>query len=187
MKVEKFWEVWENMSWTLNTLKFIVLLQFTVIIILGLAIVKKITQRKPVVIVPGAPKVMELQPDIIPEQTVKDLAIFITTLYASFSPASIQGHFEDILRFVDSESYGEVKSTLLAQIKKVKESGYSQHFDPDSVWVENDTVFVRGLLKAFIGNQKIKEEANVFKLKFKKGVPNSSNPYGIYLTAIRNK
>lgn len=184
MKVEKFWEVWENLNYAVHMLKLFAIAEFIIILFLLIALVEKITEKKPVVVVPGAPSVMTLEPDIIPPKTIKDLGVYLITLYTSFHPANIQEHIDEILKFVNAESYGAVKKELLAQMSKVKESGYAQVFDPNKVEIKGDTVIVSGLFRSFIGGEKILEEVRDYEVVFKKGLSNSSNPYGLYIKHI---
>lgn len=185
MDQKKFWEVWANMNWTLNTLRLLLAISILSNVFLSVALITKLKEKKPVVVVPGALTQMEIVPGQVPDQTKKDIATYLVNLYASFSPSNVASNMQDILRFVDAESYGEVKAVLLAQAQKVAQTGYSQYFQATSVNLSGDTVFVDGIEKVYLGDQKIKEDRSArYIVVFKQGYKNSSNPYGLYLAYI---
>lgn len=186
METRRFWEVWANMNWTLNTLRTLLTISIVSNIVLGVVLIKKISEKKPVIVVPAELRtVSEIQPDVIPDQVKKDIGVYLVNLYASFSPANIQLNIQDILRFVDAESYGKVKALLVAQAQKVAQSGYSQYFQVTNTLISGDTVNVSGVLKIYLGDQVIKEDRSAkYYVVFKQGEKNSANPYGIYLAYI---
>lgn len=180
-RIKEFVESWGNLEQAVRFWKQVALFEGVVIVLLGVALLRKVAEPPVVIAVPGLTQRIIYRAGEIPEEILRDFALVIAQNYMTFTPADIEHRIEEVLRFVDARAYGSIKPVLLSAVKDVKKTGYTQYFAPTSVEILGDTVKVHGVLSIKVGREKIKEESGYVVMVLVPGEVNQSNPYGLYL------
>lgn len=191
MNSKKFWDIWGNLTYSIKILQLTALFEGLLIAIL-LASYIKLVNKKEIIVVPGAVSKMVVNPGEIPDEVVKNLALQIVELYASFHPASIINQINEILKFVSPTQYAKLKAEMLQEANDVIRATYSQIFYPGEVKIENTRnggrkVSVYGHLRKLIGDKVVEEGNYEYIVNFSKTTPSQVNPYGLVISGLTYK
>jgi len=184
MAARKFLEAWANLDVSRRMWKGIALAEGALVLLLALALLKKVAQPPVVIAVPGLEQRIVYRSGEVPEALIRDVSLAVALDYMTFSPADVEKKIAQVLRFVDAGSYGTIKSELLATAQNIRQTGYAQMFSPTDVVLQGDTAVVRGVLTIKVGAQTIKEETGDVVVVFKTGAANERNPYGLYVRTL---
>lgn len=98
---------------------------------------------------------------------LEEMALFFTHLMLDVSEANILPQGEILLRYVSSKTYGEFKTKLLSDEKRLKSQQLSLQFTPQSVELtaplQADVV---GNLSSYVGAQKIANTQETYRVSF---------------------
>lgn len=188
MKIEKFWEVWDNLGYTVKILKQLLILTLVVLFFSVILNLRLATRKEKILIVPGATGRMELTPGEIPSQVVRDFAIYVVSLYASYHPEDFEKRMNTLIEHVSPSLYPSLKKEILENREKIYKTSYSQIFTVDSVSVKTEgnmyQVYVSGILEKLIGDSRIGKERRIYAVTFKKGVPTPTDPIPLVITSL---
>ena len=184
----KFLEIWTNLSTHIKTLRIVATGEFILLTVLSLTLLKKISEKPPVIVVPGAIQKMILQPGKLPDAVIRDFGLNILYNYSSFQPHSIQGQLEEILKYVPPSEYNRVRSAFTLQIQKIRESNYSQQFNPSEATLKKTKdgyiLTVRGVYRRIVGDKVVAQGGAKYEITLQNGIPTEQNPYGLWLVGI---
>jgi len=188
MKAQKFWQIWGNLEYTALKFQRLSVILAVALILETIVLLKLATQKKPIVVVPGAVSQMEIYPGEVPPEVVKSFGVYVLSLYASFTPQTYDEQVKRFLKFVHPEIYSELKSKIQQKAVEVKETQYSQAFYPIRVYVKKGgsayTLQIEGILKRFLGGKLIGEEKDVWEITLEKIVASKENPLGLVVSSI---
>ena len=188
MDAKKFLEIWSNLALHVKTLRIVVVGEFVIILLLSMTLLRKVTERPPIIVVPGALQKMVLKPGNLPESVIKDFALSILYLYSSFQPHSVQGQLEEILKYVPPAAYNQVRTEFATQIKKIIESNYAQQFNPTQATLyktdDGYVVSVEGRYRRIVGDRVVAKGGAKYEITLQNGIPTEQNPYGLWLVGI---
>ena len=103
---------------------------------------------------------------------VEEMALFFTHLLLDVTESNILTQGEVLLRYVTPNAYGDFKSKLLNDHKRLKKQQLSLQFTPQTIdFVEPLTVDVSGFLANYVGAKKISQFKETYRMAFsqKKG------------------
>lgn len=152
----------------------------------------RLVGKKEIIIVPGAVSKMVVKPGEVPDMVVKNLALQIVELYASFHPASVTSQINEILKFVSPTQYAKLKAEMLQEANDVIRTTYSQMFYPGEVRIRRSPtgsreVRIFGHLRKLIGDKVIEEGNYEYDITFSRTIPSQVNPYGLVISALTFK
>ena len=189
MDSEKYWAKIDALASSVRFHRTLLVVLTVLIIVLVWTVKRLATEPPTVIVVPGATSKMVIRPGAgLPDEIVKDLALYIVNTYATFTPSTYDKSVDQILKFVAPEAYSEIRTQLYKLGEQIKKSGYTQTFFP----VRVDVIRAGNSIQAVIyGNQQVilsgrvvSQEEGQYVIKFKEVVPNEENPYGLVITRL---
>ena len=103
---------------------------------------------------------------------LEEMALFFTHLLLDVTEANVLPQGEILLRYVTPEAYGDFKSKLLNDEKRLKKQQLSLQFTPQSIEFVNSLIIdVNGFLANYIGAKKVSQVPETYRVGFfqKKG------------------
>lgn len=86
---------------------------------------------------------------------IETMIKYAFTLYSSFSPKTVEGNYDEFLRFVHPSAYSQVKKYLEGQKKEILKLGVNQVFYISDLAIdpEKKVARLRGIIKRVISGQ----------------------------------
>jgi len=191
MRANKFWDVWENLDFSNRNLKKIIWVLLFLLTINYILVFKLATREEKVLVIPGAAGRMKIAPGELPEITVKNFALHLCNLFASFHPGNFEERMDELMEYVDPRFYPELKKEQLRSIKIVKRSSFSQSFITDSINTKKSgnsyVVNLYGTVVKIIGDKPISTERRVYEMRLTKTYATDERPLGLILTYLRKR
>ncbi len=164
MRIKTFLERWEN-SLRENTF----LKGLSLLLALGLIVNGQFFKSDRVIIVPPyISKPFAVTDKKVSPEYMEQMAIFLSTFAASFTPASFSYNIATFLKYVDQSVYTDVKTLLMAQKARVEKEGVIQSFFPQKaiVYEHDNTADVIGQSIRYCKDLKIFEGQEGYRITF---------------------
>jgi len=98
---------------------------------------------------------------------LEEMSLLFTHLMLDVTEESVIPQGEVILRYVNPEHYGEFKSKLLSDEKRLKKQQLSLHFSPKNVVLPEPLVAeIQGILTSYVASQKVSQVQETYRLGF---------------------
>ena len=98
---------------------------------------------------------------------LEEMAYFFTHLMLDVSESSVLSQGEILLRYVLPESYGNFKTKLLSDEKRLKKQQLSLCFSPKTIeFREPLAADITGILSTYVGSQKISSNQETYRIGF---------------------
>jgi len=153
MRLSKFLERWENCLRENTFLKIAILL-------LSLALIANGQLKRPVRVIVVPPEVKKpfwVEKNRVSPEYLEQLAIFLVTFNANYSPSSIDYNIKTLRHYISPKAYARIEQELLVQKVKIKQNRIAQSFFPREAvtYHGRQTVDVLGTVYRFVQNKEI--------------------------------
>ena len=153
MRLSKFLERWENCLRENTFLKIAILL-------LSLALIANGQLKRPVRVIVVPPEVKKpfwVEKNRVSPEYLEQLAIFLVTFNANYSPSSIDYNIKALRHYISPRAYARIEQELLVQKVKIKQNHIAQSFFPKKAitYHGRQTVDVLGTVYRFVRNKEI--------------------------------
>lgn len=129
-------------------------------------------QEKVIIVPPELKQSYWVQGNKFSDSYLEEMALFFSHLLLDVTESNILPQGDILLRYVQPECYGEFKTKLLQDVKRLKSQQLSLQFTPATVQVIGPlTLEVKGLLSNYVGSKKISQIQETYQIVFshKKG------------------
>jgi len=189
MKAERFWEVWKNLDFSNQNLRRIIWVLLVLLCLNYVLIFRLATREEKVLVIPGAAGKMKIAPGELPDITVKNFALYLCNLFASFHPGNYDDRMNELMDYVDPRFYAELRKEQLKSSKTVRRTSFSQSFVTDSIQSRKSgnsyVVKLYGTVVKIIGDKPISTEGRVYEMRLTKIYATEERPLGLTLTYLR--
>lgn len=191
MRSDKYWAKIDALASSARFYRAIVVVLVVIVLILVIT-VKGLSKRPPkIIVVPGATTKLVIEPGVnLPDEVLKDFAVYLVSLYASFTPATFNHNMTEFLRYVDPKKFSDLQAEFLKLARGVSKTNYTQVFIPSSVDIMKTDdgiirVTVEGTQQVIIAGKITTSKNVVFYLDLKEVIPDEKiNPYGLAVTGL---
>ncbi len=183
------WSQAEHINVKLGAMLIVMSLGFFAVTV---ALIYVVTKPRPIYYVPGvtAPGIAYAQ------NTVKTTASMFATSWVldwtNFTPASIEGVYQRAQRFMSPSLLNKTRLRLKKDVEKVKAEKMSSLFSlSDDPQVRDDVkgfnVLIHGDKVVYVGNDVVKQQKTIFKVRLRSAPPTDFNPYGLMIEDINQE
>jgi len=154
MRLSKFLEKWENCLRENTFLKIAIFL-------LALALIVNGQLKRPVRVIVVPPEVKKsfwVEKNKVSPEYLEQLAIFLVTFNANYSPSSIDYNIKTLRQYITPKAYAKIEQDLLVQKVKIQQNHIAQSFFPKKTVTypgKTQTVDVLGTVYRFVRNKEI--------------------------------
>jgi len=190
MRDSKYWAKIDGLTSSAKFYRTIVIVLIAIVLILVIN-VRELSKRPPkIIVVPGATTKLVIEPGVnLPDEVLKDFAVYLVSLYASFTPVTFNHNMSEFLKYVDPKKFSDLQAEFLKLARDVSRTNYTQIFIPSSVDImktdDGIKVTVVGTQQVIIAGKITSSKNIMFHLALKEVIPDEkTNPYGLAVTAL---
>ena len=190
MRDSKYWAKIDGLTSSAKFYRTIVIVLVAIVLILVIN-VRELSKRPPkIIVVPGATTKLVIEPGVnLPDEVLKDFAVYLVSLYASFTPVTFNHNMSEFLKYVDPKKFSDLQAEFLKLARDVSRTNYTQIFIPSSVDImktdDGIKVTVVGTQQVIIAGKITSSKNIMFHLALKEVIPDEkTNPYGLAVTAL---
>lgn len=157
-------------------------------VLLGLALLYRALEPRPVLVVPGVPESRVVLPGSVPPEAMKRFALLFLLNLDNFTPSTLEAQAEVAASLAAPAFLPKLLKSLEDRRAMVREGMLSSSFfpQPASVALDADrsTVTVRGRRRHTVGDRVSWEAEFEYVVYLEPAPPNESNPYGLAVRAV---
>jgi len=157
-------------------------------VVLAIALFQKVTEPRPVVLVPGLDRPRVVLPGRVPDALARDFAIDFAISFENYSPATLEGGLRFLKSRIAPPTFQQFSQVLDKRMKLVGETGMvSQLLVPDraesQVRREGEQLEVTfpALRRVYVGDRLSQEARVAYRLVLVPQEPTRENPTGLYV------
>lgn len=154
------------------TTRLWMLIGLSMMLINGLLTVKILATdvtEKTILVPGGLSKPLWVQGETLSPQYIEEVARYFANLLLVYQKATARAQFDEVLRYVSPDIYAQVKAELDREADRISRTQISSIFYMTGVHVVNQTAYVSGQTRAFVGAALAAEKEKTYQFDFAQG------------------
>lgn len=152
---------------------------------LAVALYRKATEKRPILVIPGVSS-RAILPNEISREHIRDFAALYVLHFDNYTPATIDAVTEDALSKISPRFWTHAQEMLERRRNLVRESRLASHVALDKIDLihvedtdEEWHVAVPARRRTYIADKLSRDDLVIYQLTLERMPPTSSNPYGL--------
>lgn len=167
MNLSIFLQKTSNLFVENRLLKFVVVVLALAVVFNSLQVKRALNYQRTVLIPPTMTGTLEFVEGRPTDAYLRDMARRISSLAATYSPATARAQFDELLAYFAPEKYPAASSNWYSLAGRIEESRVSSVFYPQRVEVNRDTLEITGTFKQWAEDQMVDSGPRTYVTRYR--------------------